>query len=649
MSKIIALRLLEIADHLGADRRRSPFRSADVRIDGGTGLLARRPAAGAGPLRGGARGRAARRRATSRRRRSTRARGCTNMAAAPGRWMTARSISRSSPTGGSIARPTAARRSRSRPAPPRAERLALCRRRDRSQPRSAGSACASTTPAPARPVNTIVAVDLAGAARSPAACSRGGHDFFSSPRLSPDGSKLAVARLGPSQHAVERHDALSRDARRRRHAAGEPRGDRRRRRGVRSSSRNGRPTAARSSSCPTAPAGGISIAMISRGATRARLPRARPNSASRNGCSACRPTRSPGRTASCAPIRRPASAASRCSTSRPEALRPLDTPFTEFGVGARRRRPRGVPRRRPDLAGLRRRARSAHRHAPVAEEVDRHPRPRRPAHRRLPDDGPARSSFRPPAARPHSACSIRRSIPITPAPAGEKPPLVVEGARRPDRGGVEHALAAQPVLDQPRHRGARRELRRQHRLRARISRAAVRQLGRGRRRGLHQRREVPGAAGAGRREARGHHRRQRRRLHRAGGARVPRLLPGRREPLWRQRHRGAGARHAQVRVALSRLADRTVSAGGGALSRALAAVPRRARVEAGDLLPGRRGRRGAAEPDRDDGRGAAPQRQSRSAISCSPASSTASARPATSSAASMPSCISMRSRCSGPG
>ena len=38
----------------------------------------------------------------------------------------------------------------------------------------------------------------------------------------------------------------------------------------------------------------------------------------------------------------------------------------------------------------------------------------------------------------------------------------------------------------------------------------------------------------------------------------------------------------------------------------------------------------------------------RSAISCSPASSTASARPATSSAASTPSCISMRSRCSRP-
>ena len=38
------------------------------------------------------------------------------------------------------------------------------------------------------------------------------------------------------------------------------------------------------------------------------------------------------------------------------------------------------------------------------------------------------------------------------------------------------------------------------------------------------------------------------------------FFAGRREPLRRQRHRGAGARHAQVRVALSRLADRAVSA-----------------------------------------------------------------------------------------
>src|SRR6476661_2726956 len=70
------------------------------------------------------------------------------------------------------------------------------------------------------------------------------------------------------------------------------------------------------------------------------------------------------------------------------------------------------------------------------------------------------------------------------------------------------------------------------------------------------------------------------------------------------------ARHPQVRVALSRLADRTLSAGRGALSRALAALSCPSAVEAGDLLPGRRGCRRAAEPDRGHGRGAAAQRQS---------------------------------------
>ena len=50
--------------------------------------------------------------------------------------------------------------------------------------------------------------------------------------------------------------------------------------------------------------------------------------------------------------------------------------------------------------------------------------------------------------------------------------------------GVRHGDA---VLDQPRVRGRRRELRREHRLRAGVPRAAERELGRGRHDGLHQR------------------------------------------------------------------------------------------------------------------------------------------------------------------
>ena len=51
---------------------------------------------------------------------------------------------------------------------------------------------------------------------------------------------------------------------------------------------------------------------------------------------------------------------------------------------------------------------------------------------------------------------------------------------------------------------------------------------------------------------------QRRRLHDPGRARLPRLLPGRRQPLRHQRPRDPGARHPQVRVALPRLAGRSL-------------------------------------------------------------------------------------------
>src|SRR5262249_45364870 len=40
------------------------------------------------------------------------------------------------------------------------------------------------------PVNAIVAIDLDGAGASPGRVLAGGHDFFSSPRLSPDGNRM---------------------------------------------------------------------------------------------------------------------------------------------------------------------------------------------------------------------------------------------------------------------------------------------------------------------------------------------------------------------------------------------------------------------------------------------------------------------------
>jgi hypothetical protein len=64
-----------------------------------------------------------------------------------------------------------------------------------------------------------------------------------------------------------------------------------------------------------------------------------------------------------------------------------------------------------------------------------------------------------------------------------------------------------------------------------------------------ERRQTPRGRRARRSGASHHPRRQRRRLHHAGGADVPRHLHGRRQLLRHQRSRGARARHAQVRSA----------------------------------------------------------------------------------------------------
>ena len=94
--------------------------------------------------------------------------------------------------------------------------------------------------------------------------------------------------------------------------------------------------------------------------------------------------------------------------------------------------------------------------------------------------------------------------------------------RRADRGNRSGARRRSAVLDQPRLRRARRQLRRQHRLRPRLPRAPEGQLGHRRRRRLRQRaRSYLVAARAGRREPPGHPRRQRRRLHHAGRAHLP--------------------------------------------------------------------------------------------------------------------------------
>ena len=150
----------------------------------------------------------------------------------------------------------------------------------------------------------------------------------------------------------------------------------------------------------------------------------------------------------------------------------------------------GVSRRRARPSRQHRRARSRVRPAHRAEEGDRHSRSHRPAPRRLPHAGRKRGipdhrrqdRVRPVLSAAQSRlCRPRRRAA---AAAGEVP-------RRADLGRLEHAQPGHSILDQPRHRGARRELRRQHRLRPRLPRPPAPHLGRGRRRRLRQRRRVP--------------------------------------------------------------------------------------------------------------------------------------------------------------
>ncbi len=180
------LRQLALADHAPSwsPRPRSGWRSRPSTATMPTGSRPGRRKTVAPCWCGGAR--AARRR-TSRRRPSTCGRGCTSTAAAPMRRGAASSSRSTSPTSGSGACTAAAGRPRSRPRAARG-----CATPTSSSTRRATGlfAVREDHRGGGEPVNSIVALglDRPDDAGSEVAL---GHDFFSSPRLSPDRRRLA--------------------------------------------------------------------------------------------------------------------------------------------------------------------------------------------------------------------------------------------------------------------------------------------------------------------------------------------------------------------------------------------------------------------------------------------------------------------------
>ena len=277
--------------------------------------------------------------------------------------------------------------------------------------------------------NQIVALPLDGSGEPAVLAS--GRDFYSFPRISPDGALARLDLLGPPEHALGRDRALGRAARRHRPTrAWSPAGPR-----SRSSSPSGTPRAGCTSS-PTATAGGTSTA--TRAAAIEQL------------------------TAEEAELGHPqwlfggstyaflddgSIAFVRCERGEErlfvldpgaERLRDLGLPYTSFGFpslsarGTAGRLRRRQPRRAEtaivvyDLAERRAGGRCG---APATSRST--PPTSRPR---------ARSSSRPAAARPPTASTTRRPTPTSRRRAGELPPLIVQS----HGGPTSHAT---PALD----------------------------------------------------------------------------------------------------------------------------------------------------------------------------------------------------------
>ena len=316
-----------------------------------------------------------------------------------------------------------------------------------------------------------------------------GADFYSDPVLSPDGTHLAWLQwnhpnmpwdgteLWVAEVAPDGSLTAPRESGRRCRRVDLPTGVVARRRC--------------SISCPIAPAGGISIG--------AAAPTSRPSirwrrsSACRSGRSACRPMPSSTADAHRGHLhRRTADGGWRCVELEPRASSRSPSTLEPLESIARHRHARvyfigGSPTAPPAIARMTLAAAEAEvLRASSTDAID-----------------PAWISVPEAIKFPPTTAGQRARVSTTPppnrtsaAPAGERPPLLVVishgGPTERDRRGPR---PADPVLDEPRLRRARRELRRQHRLRPRVSRSAERAVGHRRRRRL---RSTPRASGRAR-------------------------------------------------------------------------------------------------------------------------------------------------------
>ena len=429
-------------------------------------------------------------------------------------------------------------------------------------PAAASARSARTTAARASRSNTIVDVPLDGERVRRVLVT--GPDFVAAPRLSPDGAQPRLARVGPPGHALGRDppagraDRAGRDARRVRPRRRRPgRVDRPARVVAR---RHAPPRQRPQRLVEPVPAG-----RRARGSSRWR--RWRRSSPTRPGSSTAPSYGFLADGSIVAVGRRGRPRPPRSRSSPGDLVGEVETPFTEL---------EGLQVGPGGIVVARRRAGRA-RPSSCASTPRRSPRPaccagraRSPSTRR-PSRCPSRSSSRPAAAGPRTRSTTRRATRRSTGRAGERPPLIVLSARRPDLERVDRARPRHPVLDQPRDRRRRRRLRRQHRLRPRVPPRSS--TGRGasststiaspRRRFLVERGDVdPGrlaiAGGS------------------AGGYTTLAALAFRDVFAAGISHYGVGdlellgPRDAQVRIALPRPAGRAVSGGGRALSRALA-------------------------------------------------------------------------------